>query len=189
MKPCTKPVELETLVAYWLGELDETARQPVEEHYLGCAWCAGRLEWVAACAAGVRALVHAGSVALALTPAFLDAMKKAGLRIREYPAAPGATVNCTITADEDAVVSRLTAPLAGVKRVDALQSIDLGGGRVERWREEDLPFDARAGEMLFAPSAAALRKMPAHTWRVQLLAVDKRGERALGEYTFEHSPG
>ena len=188
MSACAKPIELETLVAYWLGELDEAAQAPLEEHFLGCGYCAGRLEWVAACASGVRALVHAGSVALALTPAFLEAMKQAGLRIREYPAAPGDTVNCTITADEDAVVSRLTAPLAGVNRLDALHSVDLGGGRVERWREEDLPFDARAGEMLFAPSSAMLRQMPAHTWRVQLLAVDAAGERPLGEYTFAHSP-
>ena len=188
MSACAKPIELETLVAYWLGELDEAAQAPLEEHFLGCGYCAGRLEWVAACASGVRALVHAGSVALALTPAFLEAMKQAGLRIREYPAVPGDTVNCTITADEDAVVSRLTAPLAGVNRLDALHSVDLGGGRVERWREEDLPFDARAGEMLFAPSSAMLRQMPAHTWRVQLLAVDAAGERPLGEYTFAHSP-
>jgi hypothetical protein len=31
--------------------------------------------------------------------------------------------------------------------------------------------------------------MPAHTWRVQLLAVEAAGERPLGEYTFAHTPG
>ncbi len=188
MNACAKPIGLETLVAYWLGELDDAAQAPLEEHYLGCAWCAGRLEWVAACAAGVRAAVHAGTVALSLTPAFLEAMKQAGLRVREYPVTPGGTVNCTITASDDAVVSRLKAPLAGVNRLDALHSVDLGGGRIERWREEDLPFDARADEMLFAPSAAELRRMPALTWRVQLLSVDAAGERTLGEYALAHTP-
>ena len=37
-------------------------------------------------------------------------------------------------------------------------------------------------------SAAAPRKMPAHTFRVQLVAVDEGGERPLGEYTFAHTP-
>jgi hypothetical protein len=30
--------------------------------------------------------------------------------------------------------------------------------------------------------------MPAHTLRVQLVAVDQAGERPLGEYTFAHTP-
>ncbi len=30
--------------------------------------------------------------------------------------------------------------------------------------------------------------MPAHTWRLQLVAVDDTGERKLAEYTFRHSP-
>jgi len=187
VKPCASPIELETLVAYWLGELDEAARKPVEEHYLGCAFCATRLEWVAACAAGVRALVHANAVTLSITPAFLEAMKRAGLRVREYPARPGETVSCSIRAEDDAVVSRLSAPLAGAARVDAVRTIRVGD-QVTRQRLEDVPFDAHTGEVLFTPSTPVLRAMPAHTWHVQLLAVDRQGERALGEYTFEHSP-
>ena len=187
MKACASPIPLEELVAYWLGELSEAAQAPLEEHYLGCAHCTKRLEWLAACAEGVRAAVREGAVALALTPAFLEAMKRAGLRIREYPAAPGATVNCTITADDDAVVSRLKAPLAGARRVDAVRTITIGD-KAERWRVEDVPFNVQAGEVLFAPSAPALRQMPAHTWHVQLLAVDEGSERALGEYTFQHTP-
>lgn len=188
MSACAKPIPLEQLIAYWLGELDEAAQAPLEAHYLGCEHCAKRLEWLAACAAGVRAAVRGGAVFLSLTPAFLEAMKRAGLRVREYAAAPGESVDCTIRAEDDAVVSRLRTSLAGAKRVDALHSVDAGGGRIERWRIADLPFDADSGEVIFTPSAAALRRMPAHTWRVQLLAVDEAGERPLGEYTFEHTP-
>ena len=179
-------IDLETLVAYWLDELAEGDASQVEEHFLGCPHCAGRLEWVAACAAGVRAAVREGAVALAITPAFLEAMKRSGLRIREYPAAPGGTVHCTIRAEDDAVVSRLKAPLAGARRVDALKSIEMGG-KLERWRVEDVPFDAQAGEVLFSPSTPALRRMPSHTWRVQLVAVDESGDRPLGEYAFAHT--
>ena len=87
------------------------------------------------------------------------------------------------------MVSRLQAPLAGVTRVDALQSLDLGDGHVQQWRLEDVPFDPEADEVISLPSAAALRKLPAHTFRVRLVAVDEAGERPLGDYTFAHTPG
>jgi len=185
---CAQPIEFETLLAYWLGELPAAAEAAVEEHYFGCAHCARRLEGLAGLGGGIRAAVRDGAVALALTPGFLQHMKDQGLRIREYPVEPGGSVNCTITAEDDAVVSRLHAPLAGAKRVDALHSLDLGGGRIERRRVEDLPFDQDAGEVLFTPSTKELRTLPAHTWRVQLLAVDESGERTLGEYAFAHTP-
>jgi len=189
MTRCARPIELETLVAYWLGELDEAAKAPIEEHVFACAHCTRRLESLAALASGIRAAVRDGAVFLSLTPRFLQLMKDEGLRIREYPVEPGGQVDCTITAEDDAVVSRLHAPLVGAKRVDVLHSLDLGGGRIERRRVEDLPFDEESGEVLFTPSTKELRTLPAHTWRVQLLAVDEAGERTLGEYTFAHTPG
>jgi hypothetical protein len=82
----------------------------------------------------------------------------------------------------------MRVPLAGVKRVDALHSLDLGDGRVRQWRGEDVPFDPDAGEVLILPSAAELKKLPAHVLRVRLVAVDEAGERSLGEYTFAHAP-
>jgi hypothetical protein len=188
MKPCANPIEHETLAAYRLGELPAEEEENVEAHYFGCAHCARRLERLEACASGIRAVVREGRIALALTARYLAHLKDEGLRIREYPVAPGGSVNCTITAEDDAVVSRLEVPLAGVGRLDALHTVDIGG-RTESLRVQDLPFDVQAGEVLLAPSAAELRKMPAHTWRVQLLAVDEAGERALGEYTFRHTPG
>jgi hypothetical protein len=39
------------------------------------------------------------------------------------------------------------------------------------------------------PSATELKKMPAHTWHVQLVAVDDAGERQLAKYSFAHRPG
>ena len=60
-----------------------------------------------------------------------------------------------------------------------------GGG----WLLIDAGFDAAAGEVLYLPSAARLRKMAANTKRVRLVAVDEAGERTLGEYTFAHTPG
>ena len=185
---CASPIEFKTLVAYWLGELPAAAEAPAEEHFFGCAYCTRRLQELTGLAFGVRAALRNGAMPAAITKPFLDSMRRQGMRIREYVVAPGERVNCTIRADDDAVVSRLQVPLAGVTRVDALQSLDLGGGRVQEWRLEDVPFDPDAGEVLSLPWAAALKKMPAHTFRVQLVAVDEAGERPLGQYTFAHTP-
>src|SRR5215475_366682 len=74
-----------------------------------------------ALASGVRAAVKNGKVSMVVPAPFVEAMKQAGLRLREYRLDPGGSVNCTISADDDAVVSRLRAPLAGVKRVDLVR--------------------------------------------------------------------
>ena len=185
---CAKPIEFEALVAYWLGELPAAAEAPIEEHVFGCAYCTRRLEELAALAFGVRAAVRNGAVPAVITQPFLEYMKRQGMRIREYRLAPGERVACTLRADDDAVVSRLQVPLAGVKRVDALQSLDLGDGHMEQWRLQDVPFDPNINEVLSLPSAEALRKLPAHTFRVKLVAMEELGERPLGEYTFAHTP-
>ncbi len=185
---CAKPIEIEPLVAYWLGELPAAADAPVEEHLFGCAHCTRRLEELAALAVGICAVVRRGAVQAVITQPFLEQMKRQGMRIREYRVAPGGRVACTICADDDAVVGRMRVPLAGVKRVDALHSLDLGDGRVQQRRVEDVPFDPDAGEVLYLPSAAELKKLPAHMLLVQLVAVDKSGERSLGKYTFAHTP-
>jgi anti-sigma factor RsiW len=181
-------ISLETLIAYWLGELPAAEEAPLEEHLFACADCSARLEELAALAAGIRATVREGRVAAVISAPFLAALKRQGLRIREYRVPAGGRVECTLRADDDAVVSRLEAQLAGVKRVDALKRLEVGG-KVTEMRVEDVPFDPAAGEVLSLPSAAELRRMPAHTLRMQLVAVDEAGERPLGEYTFAHTPG
>ncbi|MGH7034157.1 MAG: hypothetical protein ACREFL_10540 [Stellaceae bacterium] len=42
--------------------------------------------------------------------------------------------------------------------------------------------------MIFCPAAAALKQRPAYTDRFRLLAVGEDGERAIGDYTFIHTP-
>ena len=186
---CAQPIEFEQLVAYWLGELAPAAESAVEEHYLGCAHCAQRLEHLSALAAGIRAAVRNGAVRAVITSSFLENMKRDGMRIREYRAEPGGRVACAIRMDDDAVASRLQVPLAGVKRVDLLESFDFGDGRTPPSRLEDVPFDPEAGEVISLPPAAALRRMPSHMIYMQLFAVDESGDRLLGEYTFAHSAG
>jgi hypothetical protein len=186
--PCSQPIDFETLVAYWLGELPAAAEAPIEEHYLGCRQCAQRLDVLVAMATGIRAAVRDGAVRAIITQPFLDHMKRQGLRIREYRLGPGERVACTIRIDDDAVVGRLQVALAGVERVDLLESVDRGDGRVQQLRFEDVPFDPHAGELLFLPSAVVLRTLPANTLRIRAVAVDGANARTLGEYTFAHTP-
>lgn len=181
-------IALEELLAYWFGELSPQAEAPIEAHVMGCDACTERLEELAALASGVRAAFRAGRVAAVISAPFLEVLRRHGLRLREYRVPPGGRVNCTLLAEDDGVVSRLQAPLAGVQRVDLLQRLELDGG-VREERVADVPFDPAAGEVLNFPSAAQLRTMPAHTVRMRLVAVEEGSERTLGEYTFAHTPG
>ena len=181
---CASPIALERLLAYWLGEEREEDQGTIEEHLLACAQCSQRLEWLAALASAVRTAVQQGRVDVVVSEPFVRAMKQAGLRLREYRLEPGGSVNCTIRPDDDAVVSRIRAPLSGVKRLDVVR---IQGGEAEA-RIDDVPFDAETGELLMIPSAAWLRTMPAFTMRLRLIAVGEAGESELGEYTFLHSP-
>ena len=185
---CKEPIDFGSLAAYWLGELPAGAEEKLEDHLFACGHCAGRLEWLAALSDGVRAAVRAGAFGMMVSAPFVEAMKRAGLRLREYRVEPGATVNCTIRADEDAVLSHLRAPLAGVKRLDVLQRLELGGVAQDEARIEDVPFDPASGEVVFIPPAEALKKMPAHRIRMRLVSVDEAGEKAVGEYLFSHLP-
>lgn len=181
--------DLEKLAAYWLGETTAAQGEASEAHFFACAQCARRLDWLAALGDGVRSAVRAGRVGLFVSRQFVEALAQAGMRLREYRLEAGGSVNCTIGVDDDAVVSRIRAPLAGAKRIDALQRVSIGGVDKAEERAADVPFDPAAGEVIFLPTAAALRTMPSHTVRVKLVAVDEAGERALGDYTFRHTAG
>jgi anti-sigma factor RsiW len=184
----SRHLDFERLAAYWLGELPAGEAQKAEEHYFACEACAGRLEWLAELADGVRTAVRSGALGMIVSAPFVEAMKRAGMRLREYRTDPGMTTRCTIRADEDAVISRIRAPLTGVRRLDMVHGVEVGGVAHGEVRVEDVPFDAASGELVFIPPAAALKKMPAHTMRVRLLAFGEPGERVIGDYTFAHTP-
>jgi len=184
---CTAPIEFAALIAYWMGELPPAEEEPLEEHLLGCAHCAQRLAELVALGAAIRHAVRAGRLEAMISAPLLERMKKEGLRLREYRIPAGGSVNCTLRADEDGVVGRMQAALAGVKRLDVVQVTEARGEKISQ-RLEDIPFDPAAGEVLHFPSAAAMRKMPPTTIRMRLVAVEESGERALGEYTFVHTP-
>lgn len=186
IQSCAEPIPFGTLIEYWLGELGEKDEARIEEHFLGCAQCSAALDALVALGEGVRTAFENGAVQAVLSAAFVTTMKEHGMRVREYPVAPGGSVYCTIGKDDDAVIGRLKAPLAGLGRVDVVGTDE--AGRL-LFRLDDVPYDPATGEVLISPPAAALKQMPAHTERVQLLAVEPQGEREIAHYTFFHAPG
>ena len=52
----------------------------------------------------------------------------------------------------------------------------------------DVPFNPRAGEVVVVSKLAAVRRLPAHTMHLTLLAVEAGGTREVGRYTFHHLP-
>jgi hypothetical protein len=180
---CIAPIAFSELVDYWFGELALAEEDRIEEHVLGCAHCSEQLDELAGLGAGIRSVFRSGTVWMVISPAFVQELKQDGLRLREYRVAPGGSVNCTIGAEDDAVVSRLQVSVEGATRVDLVLSNEQGEVRLP-----DIPFDPAAGEVIVCPPAASLRKLPAHTAVFRLRAVDGTGERPIGDYTFIHTP-
>jgi len=182
---CASPIPLATLLEYWFGELDEGREAQLDEHLLGCGHCSASLQSLVDLAAAVRAAVRAGAVHTVVTDAFVQRLAAQGLRLREYRVPHNGSVHCTVAPDDDLLISRLAAPLAGVERLD-VEQLDGEGTAFERLR--DVPFDATAGEVVLTYRMERLRALPASTLKTRLLAMTPSGERLVGEYAFHHAP-
>jgi hypothetical protein len=182
---CAKPLPLATLIEYWLGELDEAGEGTVEEHLLGCADCTASAGEIAALAGGIRALVSRGLVRAVVTDAFVRRAAEGGLRVREYTVARNGSVNCTIAPEDDLLVAHLEAPLQGLEHVD-LVMLDTHGKGLERIH--DIPFDPRSASVVVASRTDYVRALSRQTSQMRLVAIDRQGERVIGEYTFNHTP-
>lgn len=183
--PCHSPLEWDTLLAYWLGELDPDSEANVEEHYLGCTNCSRRLEQLASLAQQLRVLTEKSEVNLVVSEAFVRRLSENGLQVREYRVPHNGSVNCTVTPDDDLVVAQLEAPLDDVQRVDL---VFLDNDDKNQMRQEDIPFNAASGSVMVSTRIDTLRALPETTLRIRMLAVDNHGERILGDYLFKHRP-
>ena len=184
---CARPLEMTALSDYWIGAMPPEDREPVELHLLECDECGGRLLEIVALAEGTRQLAREGALRVVLNRTFLDRAAQEGLRIRQYAPPRGGGVQCTVTQNDDLVVARLALETA----VDLtnVQSVDLAmcdpNGR-EMMRLRDVPFQAASKEIILNEPIAGLRTFTMEVLLVKMLAMDPRGERLLGEYTFNH---
>jgi len=176
--------EWDTLVDYWLGDTDVAAAEAIDEHLMHCDACGAAFDEVVALSRGVKDAFARGAMLSMLSAPFVERLKAAGRRVREYRVPLNGSVTCSVAPDDDLLVSRLAAPLHGVVRLDAVFMVSSTPGHEQRLH--DVPFDAASGEVLFAPKLAEVRRQPSHELVVRLLAVDAAGERELGHYTFHH---
>lgn len=182
---CVKPVDAAILADYWLAALDQSEEEAVEEHLFACDECGARLREVISLAEGIRNLARQGSLLMVVSEAFLTRVAEEGLRVREYSPRTGGSVACTVTAEDDLLIAHLAADLSGAKRVD-LCFCDAGGS--ERLRLTDIPFDSRAGSVVFQQPITYAKAAPSETLIARLVTLDESGvERLLGEYTFNHT--
>jgi hypothetical protein len=182
---CANPIEAAVLTDYWLSALAKSEEEAVEEHLLGCDRCGDRLREVIALAEAVRNLARQGLLLMVVSDAFLKRVAEEGLRVREYTPPLGGSIACTVTAEDDFLIGRLTANLSGAKRVDLCFCDERG---VERLRLPDIPFHSQAGSVVFQQSITYAKGAPSETMIARLVTFDDTGgERLLGEYTFKHT--
>jgi hypothetical protein len=72
-----------------------------------------------------------------VTETFLKTAAQDGLQIRQYAAAAGGSVECTVTAEDDILIGRLAANLSDLRRIDLCVCNDAG---LEQGRLRDIPF-------------------------------------------------
>ena len=178
-------IPFDTLVEYWLGETDAAATDAIDEHLLGCDACGAQLDEVIGAGRRRARGVRAGLSRTVVSAPFLRRLAERGVRVREYRVPHNGSVACSVAPDDDCVVSRLQAPLGGVTRLDVLAHSSLHN---DVQRRHDIPFDPDSGEVLIAPTLLRVRQLPAARIVLQLVAVDAHGERAIGDYTLNHSP-
>jgi len=173
------------LLDYWFGDADAETTEAIDAHLMGCDACGERLDGLIALARGVRDAFAHGEVGSMLSAGFVERLKAAGRKVREYRVPHNGSVTCSVARDDDLLVSHLLdVPLAGVTRLDALLTFSFDPARLQRL--SDVPFDAGGGALLFAPRLSEVRQLPTHDMVLRLFAVDDSGERELGRYTFHH---
>ena len=181
---CINPIPAEVLADYWLALLTDEGETSVETHLLACDHCGDRLRDVIRMAQSLAQLAHHGSLRLIVSDTFVQRARERGLRVREYPVTPGTSVACTVTADDDLLVSRLAVQISEASRVD-VSLCDAHG--VEWSRLRDIPVRADADTLILQESMTFAKALPSSTLLLRLLAVDADVDRVLAEYTFNHT--
>jgi hypothetical protein len=169
---------------YWLGVLSSADENAVEEHLLACDECGDRLRVTIALAEGLQTLARSGSLQVVISDRLLQEAVAKGQRVREYAPPPGGSVRCTVAADDDLLVARLAADLTSAARVDLSWCDDQGA---ELLRMTDIPVRRDAGTVVIQQSITVAKASESNTLVARLVAVDRDGERTLGEYAFHHT--
>lgn len=179
MKPCTRRVPFETLVAWYAHELAESDSNELEEHLFSCDECAAASEELGRLVGGLREVVPP-----VISHALRDKLAAAGQRILFTPCTRDATATARFAPDIDLMVHALRGDLSEAERVDVEVLRPDGSVEVSL---HDVPFDPDAGEVLLA-CQRHYRRMFAEgeqpTFRVYVTEAGDR--RRLGDYLVIH---
>ena len=182
---CANPLTAAILTDYWIAALPEGEEEAVEEHLLACDECGERLRQAIALAEAIRDLARQGSLLMVVSDTFLRRIAEQGLQVREYAPPMGGSIACTVTAEDDFLIGRLSADLRRAARVD-LSLCDERGA--EKLRLADIPFQAESASVAFQQSITYAKAAPSETMIARLIGFDASGgESLLGEYTFRHT--
>src|SRR5688572_19056134 len=94
---CTQPIDVVTLMDYWLRALQSTEEEPIKEHLMGWGRCADRFREVIALADSLRTLARSGTLLVVLSDQFVTRAGEMGRRVRGYAPPPGGSVQCTVS--------------------------------------------------------------------------------------------
>lgn len=181
-------LDTRALLAYWFGETDTARTEAIDLHLLGCERCGESLDALVGLGDAVREAFDRGQVHAFVSAPFVQRLVDEGRRVREYRLAHNGSVNCSAAPQDEVLVARFEAPLAGVRRVDAVLRISIAP---DEYRALDIPFDAANGQIVMSPKLAIVRTLPEHRVQVRFFAHDDEKDgtpRVLGDYTLNHSP-
>ena len=180
---CAAPLDVDTLLSYWAGDMSEREADVLEAHLFTCAACAGRLGGIAALGDGVATLTRRGRVSGIISPAIMNRLARDGVRVRLYSIAPGEAVPCAVWPTDDVLVVALRADLAGITSVSL--SIASADDRLIE-QIDDVAVSSGDGAVLYASPGHLIRRMPSVRVRFTLVNNVER-EHVLGAYVLEHS--
>jgi hypothetical protein len=181
---CASPLDAAVLAEYWLAALSPDEEEAVEEHLFTCDECGARLGEAIALAEAVHDLGRQGSLLMVVSDTFLERVAEEGMRVRQYAPPKGGSIACTVTAEDDFLIGRLTADLSEAKRIDLCLCDE---HVTEKLRLADVPFHPAAGGVAFQQPIGYAKAAPSETVIARLIGFDAAGgEGLLGEYTFHH---
>lgn len=174
---CASPLSLETLVAYWAGELDATQTDEVDAHVFSCATCTKASERIAAISETLRSVES-----YMLEPARLAELRAEGRRIDDNLCAPGSRTRVVFGPQEMIIHHLGGLEVDDVDRVSVVVRVEETGDLIAEVPQA--PFDAAKGEVLVACQRHFVAFPPNVDFEVTTFS---RGEKKkVTRYVVEH---
>jgi hypothetical protein len=181
---CAGAIPWATLVDYWAGDLPPDQVDRVDEHLFGCAACAAEAARVAAVTETLRDLLPP-----AVSRARLEALRAAGVRLRENVFSPGERRKVTFEEGADLLIHRLAGlDLTGADHVSLQVVVESTDERLVS--ADTVPFERGEGAVLIACQRHFSTLPPDTRFELTVHPSDHRAAAWTAAYTILHEfPG